>query len=770
MRYRLAGSKNETEKRPADQHVLSHWRSRCAVIGMLVCTLAGSGAARASAESTDQSQQELELPPVTVRGAAPAPEAAAVTRDLTRNPSSTVLISTEEIQRSRGYNLEDVFRLAPGVFFQSRGGATDGKLSIRGTNLSSNVNTWGITLLVNGLPFNSADGFAQLETIDLLAVDHIEVYKGAQAFKFGANSLGGAVNFVLKTGVNQSMVHIRGEGGSFGLYNSQLASGHTMKPFSLFGETAKGDYYVSMTGSGQDGYRTNSQQQAIRFNANVGVTINDRHQARMMVLHANVDSQLPGPLTLREFETNPRQAGAWEDVGGNLLVCGRALPCRYTNDSLLNRIGFVYQYRGDTGGMLTIAPFYQYWKWNSHFTQVLDHLTQDTGAEVRYSDANTVFGLPHRWVMGVSPWYGLNRFNLFKNNLGSLGDILQNRYIQTLNLGAYVEDEIHVLPSVAIVLGGRLDYSSRHATVTDFSPPGALAGARTGDRVFSAFNPKVGVIVHTSDTSQLYGNISRGYEAPINIQLMQPLNAQGLVPTGAFLDVDAQRAWQFELGHRGVARQGEIAWDIAAYDLEMRKEILVTALRIPGVGEVATYRNAGASRHLGVEAGGSLLLVKGVLTSRSEPRQDHVTIRAAYTWRRYRFLDDVFKVSNGATVADAQDGHAIPGIPSHWITGELKYAHPLGWWMAPNIEWSPAGYFVDFDNRLKNPPFFIVNLKMGYTYHNWTMFFEGRNLTDQNYSGSVMAGGVNGPNASTSRLFLPSWPLTFFGGVSFQWS
>lgn len=756
------------------QGFLQDTSTRCLVrwtaVGWLVLALVGSGWILAHAELAENADRELELPPVVVHGERPEEQSVAITHDLSRNPSSTVLVPADDIQQSRGYNLEDVFRLAPGVFFQSRGGATDGKLNIRGTNLSSNLNTWGVTLLVNGLPFNAADGFAQLETIDLLAVDHIEVYKGAQALKFGANSLGGAVNFVLKTGTNQPTVRVSGEGGSFGMYNSQLASGYATGPFNLLGETAKADSYVSVTGSGQDGYREHSQQQAVRFNANFGITVGTRHQARATIISANVNSQLPGPLTLQEFEANPRQAGAWEDVGGNLLVCGQALPCRYTNNSLLNRIGFVYQYRDETGGMLTVSPFYQYWKWNSNFTQILDHLTQDTGAAARYSQSNILFGWSHRWVIGASPSYGVNRLNLFKNDFGNLGSILQNRYIQTLSLGAYIEDEIQVLPKVAIILGGRLDYSSRHATVTDFSPPGILAGARTGERVFSAFNPKAGFVVRTSDTSQLYGNVSRGYEAPINIQLMQPLNAQSIVPNGAFLDVDAQRAWQFEFGHRGTARHGDIAWDIAAYDLEMRKEILVTALQLPGIGEVATYRNAGASRHLGVETGGSLVLAKGLVASGSDRMQDRLTIRAAYTWRRYRFLEDALKVSNGVAVADAQNGHAIPGIPTHWVTGELKYTYPLGWWIAPNIEWSPAGYFVDFDNRLKNPPFAIINLKMGYTHHNLTMFFEGRNLTDQNYSGSVAAGGVNGANAGTSRLFLPSWPLSFFGGVSYQWS
>jgi iron complex outermembrane receptor protein len=202
--------------------MLVTYLNRYAAACWLVILLLGTSSTTAATEAPNPSDSELDIPPVIVRGEMPAPAPAASTQSLTRQPSSAVRISSDDIQQSRGYNLEDVLRLAPGVVFQSRGGATDGKLNLRGTNLSSNINTWGITLLVNGLPFNAADGFAQLNTIDLQTVDHIEVYKGAQAIKFGANSLGGAVNFILKTGVNQARIQVRGEGGSFGFYQALL--------------------------------------------------------------------------------------------------------------------------------------------------------------------------------------------------------------------------------------------------------------------------------------------------------------------------------------------------------------------------------------------------------------------------------------------------------------------------------------------------------------------------------------------------------------------
>jgi outer membrane receptor for ferrienterochelin and colicin len=255
--------------------------------------------------------------------------------------------------------------------------------------------------------------------------------------------------------------------------------------FPMLGKTTQSDYYMSLTGSGQHGYRTNSQQTAIRFNGNLGIMVDDQHQARLTIISTYSYTGLPGPLSKRQFETNPKQAGAQLDVGGNPLVCESAEPCRYANNNQLNRVGIAYQYTPNENERLTIAPFYQHWRWDSRFTQFLDQLTQDTGTELRYTRVEMLFGKAHRWIIGTSPWYGENRLDIYKNDLGNRGPILQKRFIKTVNLGTYLEDEIAMTPNLALILGGRLDYSSRDATVTDFSPPGTAIGTRTGNRRFS---------------------------------------------------------------------------------------------------------------------------------------------------------------------------------------------------------------------------------------------------------------------------------------------
>lgn len=716
--------------------------------------------------NADNTEKITQLPTVVVTE---APDPLAKTKaTLARKPSSSVLITNKEIQESRGFNLEDVFHLAPGVFFQSRTGGSEGKLSIRGTNLSSNFGFWGVTLLIDGLPMNAADGFTHLESIDLLAVDHIEVYKGAQAIRFGGNSIGGAVNFVLKKGVHASRLQMRGEAGSYGFYNTQISSGALTNPFSFGGQTATADYYVSVTGSGQDGFRINAQQAGVRLNANMGMHLGQHHRARMILISTNIDNELPGGLSRSQFENNPKQAGTSADLAANILVCTDAVPCGHKNINKLDRLGISYQYERVPGQKVTIAPFYQHWSWEHHFTQWFDQLTHDFGAEVRYDHTGSFSGITHRLIMGASPWYGENRLDVFINNFGIPGAILEKRFIQTVNLGGFLEEQVDVTPNFTVILGARLDYSARDAKKEIFSSPGTSSALRPTYRVFSAISPKIGFVYRATPTTQLYGNVSRGYEPPVNIQMMQALDANSMAPLGAFTNLDAQRAWQFELGHRGTTQNGDLAWEITVYDLEMRKEILVTELTIPG-GEFPTWRNANATRHTGVEVGGQGVLKRWLFISPSSTKPDQLSAQMSYTWRRLKFLDNVTKVSGGAVVLDTIDGNTIPGIPEHWITGELRYDHPSGFWIAPNILWSPAKYFLDNNNLVTNPAFVVINMKGGWRLKNgWQLFMEGRNLADKNYAGSVIAGGANSSVVMNQRLFHPSWPLSVFAGLEIQ--
>ena len=227
-----------------------------------------------SAFAADQPDEEgiISMEPVQVRGQM-IENIEDVKAQLARRPGSNILIEEKDIKETRALNLEDVLRFAPGVRFQSRFNADEGQFQIRGTSLRNNFHHRGINILINGIFFGDADGFSDFESIDLLAYERIEIYKGANALRYGANSIGGAINFVPRTGYNASTMQARFEGGSYGLILGQVSSGRVTQPFRLFGKESTADYYVSLTGNTQDGYQDNSQQARQRLNANFGLQI-----------------------------------------------------------------------------------------------------------------------------------------------------------------------------------------------------------------------------------------------------------------------------------------------------------------------------------------------------------------------------------------------------------------------------------------------------------------------------------------------------------------
>ena len=71
---------------------------------------------------------------------------------------------------------------------------------------------------MDGIPINTADGFGDFQEIDPTAYRYVEVYKGANALRFGASSLGGAINFVTPTGRDADLFGASADIGSFGFH------------------------------------------------------------------------------------------------------------------------------------------------------------------------------------------------------------------------------------------------------------------------------------------------------------------------------------------------------------------------------------------------------------------------------------------------------------------------------------------------------------------------------------------------------------------------
>ncbi|HET7584340.1 MAG TPA: TonB-dependent receptor [Gemmatimonadaceae bacterium] len=641
-----------------------------------------------------------------------------------RIPGAVALVPPEEIRATRQANLKDVLEFTPGVYVQPRYGAADeSQISVRGSGLRNNFHARGINLLVNGMPYRNADGFTDFESLELLTTESIEVYKGANALRYGGSTLGGAINLSTKTGYTAQPISFYSQGGAFGFLKTQLSSGRTVGNF---------DYYASYARTKMENFRQWADQRRDRVNLHAGYRLSPTLDARAFYFFAHVQEHLPGALTRDEMAADPEQA-ATANVND-----------RWGRTYDLHHVGLQLRAQLTPQQRLEVSPYVQYRDIDHPIFEVINQVSRDYGLEVRYENTAPLAGLRNRFTLGVQPAYENMDNRQFVNEQGRHGALTRNEKDRVFNLGTYAEDALSVTGRLTALLGARYDRSRR--TVDDFF---LSNGDQSDERTYTPVSPRVGLLYDVPAMGgSLFANASRTVEPPLLLELSSFGNP------GGFIDLDAQKAWQYEVGARG--RRSGLAWEMSLYDVELRDEILNLNVE-PFVGApftVPTYRNADRTRHYGLEAGLAWQLPGAVFVrNRADQLHDHLTARLAYTLARYRYVSD-----------SAFDGNDIPGAPPHYVVAELKYDHPANFSVAPRVEWVPASYFVNSDNTVKNDGWATLGVRAEWTIDRagLTAFVEGRNLFDRHYAGSVQVDNADG------RFFEPADGRSLYAG--FRWS
>jgi iron complex outermembrane receptor protein len=679
-----------------------------------------------------QTPPPVTLPPVVVEGSR-VPEERTRTEteareELRRVPGGTEVVGQRMIEESRAANLKDALDFVPGVFVAPRFGAADeSQISIRGSGLRSNFHLRGVTILLDGFPYGNADGFSDFESLDLLFTKRLEVYKGANALRFGGYTLGGAINFVSKTGYDTPLGEVRSEAGSWGFIKNYLGTGQVYGPFDL---------YVGVSDTEINGYREHADQIRRRAFGSFGYRLPGGTTIRLDLGYVYNKENLPGALTQTEMDRDPRQrnpsaAGLKEERNYDYTRAALTVRTPLTENQILEWFT-QYNYQ-DMDHPLSFA--------------IIDNTTSNYGTELRYLLSAPLFGLSNRLIAGFQ-LFGTRQIDVnFANRNGNRGPRTKNQFNIATNIAGYVEEQLDLTSAFTLVAGGRVNYAMRE--VRDRF----LSNGNQSDQVdFFGVSPVAGFVWRVAPTMQVYGNASRSYEPPALLELTAP----GQIG-GDLSQLAPQRGWQFELGTRGNAGE-RLGWDLSVYDIEMWDEIQnVNVQPFPGAPfTIPRFRNINRSRHTGVEAGGSLLLVKDVLSGIGLGRTgDALRALVAYTWSRFVFVNDANFGNN-----------ILPGVPTHFIQTALRYDHASGFWMAPGLDIVPTNYFVNSANTDRNYAYTLFNFKAGFDHAPTRLgvFFEARNLANvTSYSPAVATDDAN------RRYYFPGDARSFYGGVSWRW-
>ena len=248
-----------------------------------------------------QEQSAQPLPAVTVQSsrasvALPLRESVQAERQqLAKIPGGTNL--AEPQKEARLATLRDALDYQPGIVMQDFFGGTDQpRLSIRGSGIQSNPVNRGVLLLQDGLPLNEADGSFIIGLIEPRNASFISARRGANATTPGATTLGGELDFVSLTGVDERG-RVRAEYGSFGREGLQAAVGSV-------GERLDGR--ISVSSDRYDGYRHHSASQRDSLQANIGFQGDGSFENRTYFSWTDLDFQIPNVIPKDRIQSDPR--------------------------------------------------------------------------------------------------------------------------------------------------------------------------------------------------------------------------------------------------------------------------------------------------------------------------------------------------------------------------------------------------------------------------------------------------------------------------------
>jgi iron complex outermembrane receptor protein len=499
-------------------------------------------------------------------------------------PGGTDVVSHADYADRSIVSLRDALAFSPGVYVQPRYGQ-EVRISIRGSGLSRGFHMRGLTLLQDGVPINLADDNGDFQELEPIFFDHLEVYRGANALRFGSGTLGGAINGVTPNGRDAGGLYARLDAGSF----------ETLRGLASYGMASdRGDGWLAISADTSDGDRQHQRRDSVRVHGNIGLRLTEAIQTRLYASANLINQELPGALNLATALSRPSTGNFVGDQARDIN------SLRVQNKTMFARD----VWRIEVGTFLNAKELYH------PIFQVVDQVSTDYGLFGRAAYEGDSVSLT---LGGESRW-GDVAAKRFVNVSGKRGALTFNADQNARTSTLYGELRVRPVERLSLIAGAvYVDGYRRQRQLFN-----SFAGGATdiiGKADYSEFSPKFGLLFDAAESIQIFANYSRSAELPGFIELAQ---------IAAFAPLDAQRGWTFEIGTRGSI--GPVTWDIAAYRAYLDGELLQFSVG-PDI-PVSTF-NANRTRHQGIEAGVDIAV------------SPQLRLRQTYMFSDFRFRGDV---------------------------------------------------------------------------------------------------------------------------------
>ena len=342
-------------------------------------------------------------------------------------PYSVNRIDQTQWQSTRKQAVNEVLNFVPGVFFQSRYGNHDVRISIRGFGSRSNSGIRGVRILLDGIPESEPDGQTRIEAIDFTAIGKIEVVKGNSSSLY-TNAPGGVMNFLSDIDFTKNFALLDNDFGSYGLMKNALKVGINSDNLRFMMTTSYENY---------DGYRQHSNEYQSRVNMTLLSEISPKTTLKIFGYYVNGLIKLPGSQTLKEYETDPFSSDA--------TTLARDLK-RVTKKGRLG-VTFNTRFGKDDSNIIELTGYGTIKDLERTDSRYRIFSRSGLGASFKYINYATIADRHNEFTFGGDFFYQGGPMNYFDNVNGQKGDVSKAILNEKLgNLGFYLLDQYSIVP------------------------------------------------------------------------------------------------------------------------------------------------------------------------------------------------------------------------------------------------------------------------------------------------------------------------------------
>ena len=695
-------------------------------------------------------------------------------------------VTSDDLRRTRGLNVNDALRQVTGVFVRDEEGAgMRPNIGIRGLNP---IRSTKVLLLEDGVPLGYAPygDNASYYHPPIQRFNGVEVLKGAGQIRFGPQTIGGVVNYITPDVPTELVA------------NGTIAGGNRdmlMLDGTVGGKLLGGGVMVHVNHNQTDGNRDN---QALRFTdifIKGAWELGPNHGLTVKLSRFREDSQVGySGLTRAEFAAAPRS---------NVFV---------NDDFQTERLNATIAHRWDLGENLRLLTtgYYHYftrdwWRQSSNSGQrpndasdpacggLANLLTTcgnegrlrdyDTyGVETRLSVDHALLGIGGATEIGVRyheerqrrrQWNG-DTPNARQPGTGVNAGVRENNQRDTNAFAAFIQSRFD-FGALSVTPGVRaefIDLARRNLPIDVLAggrPTGALTAITSGSESLTEILPGIGATWQPADNITLYGGVHRGFAPP---------RVEDIITTaGGSVDLDPELSWNYEIGIRGDIVPG-INADATFFVMDFENQIIAQSVA-GGIGTQLT--SAGRTLH----RGGEFALNASSRDAGWTNGDTDVFARLALTWVAEASFNSTRIATapcfDGATtgrpvatgsgpapcgVARNVEGNRLPYSPEWLVTGAVGVEHK-GFTGQFEVV-SQSSIFADDVNLIPVTPDGQRGLIEGWTQVNaavsygppggkWELFASARNLFDRLYI------------VDRARGILPGQPFTIQAGFTVRY-